>query len=82
VEGAEQVLLEGVPKPELGGDVAVEPFGDVCPVGPLGSGGEAEQDLGRDVLQQAPVGRRLAWWNSSTITTSNCSGRTEDSPSA
>lgn len=46
VEGGEQALIEGAPETQLGADAAVEPVEDVEPVGALGSGGEAEQQLG------------------------------------
>jgi hypothetical protein len=55
VEGAEQALVEGGPETQLGGNAAVKPLEDVEPVGALGGGGEAEQQLGGEVIEPAPV---------------------------
>ncbi len=55
MEGGEQALIEGGPETQLGGDTAVEPVEDVEPVGALGGGGEAEQELGAEVIQPAGV---------------------------
>jgi len=55
VEGGEQALVEGGPETQLGGDAPVEPVEDVEPVGTLGGGGEAEQEVGGEVIEPAPV---------------------------
>jgi hypothetical protein len=59
VKRAEELLLEGVPQSQLGGDAPVEPTGDVLAVQPFRGRGQSEQDLGTHLLQQRSVrGRR------------------------
>jgi hypothetical protein len=55
VEGGEQALIEGAPEAEFCGDATAEPVEDVEPVGPFGGGGEAEQQLGAEVIEPAAV---------------------------
>ena len=55
VEGGEQALVESGPETQLGGNTAVEPVEDVEPVGALGGGGEAEQELRAEVIEPAGV---------------------------
>jgi len=38
VEGTEELLLERLPQPQLGGDMATEPSADVLAIGPLRRG--------------------------------------------
>jgi hypothetical protein len=55
VEGGEQALIEGAPEAEFGGDATAEPVEDVEPVSPFGGGGEAEQQLGAEVIEPAAI---------------------------
>lgn len=55
VEGGEQALIEGAPEAKFGSDATVEPVEDVEPVGSFGGGGEAEQQLGAEVIEPAAV---------------------------
>ena len=59
VEGTQQVLVEGVPQPQLGGGPAVEERPDVDPVATLGSRGQAEQLDRGEAVQQPAVARGL-----------------------
>lgn len=49
------LLVDGVPQPQLRGDAAVEPLEDRESVAALRGGGQAEQLLRRDVVEQLAV---------------------------
>ena len=73
VERAEQVGAERVPEPQLRCGAAAEERADVDAVGAFGCGREAEQFARGQVIEDAPVRRASAWWNSSITTISKAS---------
>ena len=58
LEGHEEALIDGFPEPQFDGDAMVEPLGHVLAVETLGRGGEAQQFLRHEVVEQAVVRRR------------------------
>ena len=59
VKRAQQVLLERIPQPQLGGDPPAEERAHVNAVAALRGGSEPEQFQRLDVLKQSAIGRRL-----------------------
>lgn len=56
VEGRQQVVLQGFPKPHLGGDATIEELVlDIESVHPLRGGGESQQLLRREVFDHPAV---------------------------
>jgi hypothetical protein len=60
VEGAEELLLEGLGEPDLGGEAVVEVRRYGLAVHALGRGGQPEEDARREVVEEGPVARRGA----------------------
>ena len=58
LERTEQAPLERVPQPQLHRNSTVEPLKDALAVGALRCCGEAKQNLGFQMIQQASIGRR------------------------
>ena len=59
LERRQQPTLQRLPQPQLHRDAATEPAAHVLTVGPLRRGGQTEQDLRLEVLQQPSVRGRL-----------------------
>ena len=57
---AEPLLINGIPQPQLGGDPVVEPVQDGQVVATFGSGCQAEEFAGLDVVQQLAMGGAAA----------------------